>query len=344
MKVKAGEVDGYIARIDRAAPSILLYGPDQGLVTERARKALSAVVEDVNDPFRVVDIEADTLRRQPARLIEEVQALSLMGGRRVVRVRFAADAITKLFEPLLALEQQEALVVVEAGDLLPRSSLRRLFESARNAAALPCYRDEGGGLVAGIRRMLAEEGLSIDSDAMGYLQAHLGSDRELTRREIEKLALYMQSAEVEKVGIEDVAAVVGDSAALGQDDMIMATLLGDASGAAAHLDRLLAEGGQPVLLARALASTLSRLLALRLQVDAGKSSKAAVDGARPPVHFRRKSAMARAIETWNSKALFFALDLTVMTEAGCKTTGMPAGLLLRRLVHQIGARERNSKR
>ena len=253
MKVKAGEVDGYLARIDRAAPSILLYGPDQGLVTERARHALSAVVEDVNDPFRVVDIEADTLRRQPARLIEEVQALSLMGGRRVVRVRFAVDAITKLFEPLMALEQQEALVIVEAGDLSPRSSLRRLFESARNAAALPCYRDEGGGLVAGIRRMLAEEGLSIDSDAMGYLQAHLGSDRELTRREIEKLALYMQSAEVEKVAIEDAAAVIGDSAALGQDDMVMATLLGDADGAAAHLDRLLAEGEQPVLLARTLA-------------------------------------------------------------------------------------------
>ena len=53
----------------------------------------------------------------PARLADEAAALSMLGGRRVVRVRNAGNGLGKLFEAFLESPIGDALVVVEAGDL-----------------------------------------------------------------------------------------------------------------------------------------------------------------------------------------------------------------------------------
>ena len=54
------------------------------------------------------DAQAD-----PARLADEAAAISMMGGRRVVRVRDAGNDLTELFEGFLKDPPGDALVVVE---------------------------------------------------------------------------------------------------------------------------------------------------------------------------------------------------------------------------------------
>ena len=80
----------------------MLYGPDEGLVRERADTVARSVCPDLNDPFRVADLTAAVLAADPARLADEAAQLSLIGGRRVVRVRGAGDALAKLFAEFLA--------------------------------------------------------------------------------------------------------------------------------------------------------------------------------------------------------------------------------------------------
>ena len=146
MKLKANGVEDFLAKPDPAVATVLLYGPDAGLAGERARRLARLVVDDLTDPFRVSELAADDLRTAPGRLVEEAQALCMLGGRRLVRVRDAADAIAPSVRELLALPAQEGFVLLEAGDLGGSSSLRRLVEEAPKAAALPCYRDEDRGL------------------------------------------------------------------------------------------------------------------------------------------------------------------------------------------------------
>ena len=62
-----------------------------GLIAERALALAKTVCEDLKDPFRVVDIGGDALKGDPARLADEFGAMSLMGGRRVIRVRPAGE-------------------------------------------------------------------------------------------------------------------------------------------------------------------------------------------------------------------------------------------------------------
>jgi DNA polymerase-3 subunit delta len=315
-------------------PVVLLYGPDQGLVRERAERLIGTVLDDPQDPFRLSELSADAVRADPGRLLDEARALCLMGGRRVVRLRQTGDQATAACRALLGLEPLEALVVIDAGELGPGSSLRRLIEGARNAAAIACYRDEGRDLGALIDRLLAEDGLQLESDARAYLVEHLGADRGVSRNELAKLALYCAASPEGpapgRVTLEAAALVVGDSAALELDDLVHAAALGEAAQLERCLERLLGEGQAPVALLRALARHLVRLHQLALQVAGGTSPEEVVERARPPLHFRRKASVRQALQRWPAARLAAALSRLLEAEIGCKTTGWPAEALCRR--------------
>ena len=52
--LRGKEIDAFLARPDPGRPIILLYGPDAGLVRERADALLASAVDDPNDPFSLV--------------------------------------------------------------------------------------------------------------------------------------------------------------------------------------------------------------------------------------------------------------------------------------------------
>ena len=103
---------------------MVVYGNDDGLIAERAVTLAKTVCEDLKDPFRVVDISGDMLKDDPARLADEFGAMSMLGGRRVIRVRPAGEESAAALENLAAASAGDALVVIEGGNLTPRSSLR----------------------------------------------------------------------------------------------------------------------------------------------------------------------------------------------------------------------------
>ncbi len=341
MNVKPAAVEALLNRLDPRLGVLLFYGTDQGLITERVRRTLRAVVDDPNDPFRVTDADAEALASAPGRINEEAQTPSLLGGRRVVRVRQAdgleprlAASLQKDLEALLKAPAIEALVLIEAADLKATAPLRRMCERADNAAALPCYRDERN-LADAVRSDLRAAGLTVEPAALRYIETHLGADRELTRRELEKLALYMASADPPTVRLADVEAVIGDGTALEIDAFVWATLAGRFPAAKRALARLLAEKTAPVTLTRILGGTLNRLLPLALRVETGTPAAAAVDAARPPVFWKQKPAWAQALGQWKAPALMRAIAATAATERRLKQTGMPDALVLERLVLEV---------
>src|ERR1700748_1300058 len=141
MIIKSHEADRYAANPPKGLAIALVYGPDAGLVQERAEKLLKSVVPDLTDPFNVADLSETVLQADPARLADEAAAISMMGGRRVVRGRGASNDLAVLSETFLDDPPADALVVVEAGDLSKSAALRKLFEGDDKAAAIACYAD-----------------------------------------------------------------------------------------------------------------------------------------------------------------------------------------------------------
>jgi DNA polymerase-3 subunit delta len=336
MKIATGQAERFVRSPDPNIRGILVYGPDSGLVRERVEALARSVVEDPKDPFRVADLTARQLEADPARLADEAAAMALTGGRRVVRVGEAGDALSGLMKSFLADPAGDALVLVQAGELSPRSSLRKVFESAGLGAALACYRDDQRSLSAVITEMLAEHDLTATSEAMAYLSASLGGDRQLTRRELEKLILY-KAGTGGSVDLEDAVACVGDSAALTLDDLALAVAGGDLAGLERTLLRSLEAGSSPVAILRVVARHFQRLHIAAGGIAAGLAPGEAVRRLRPPVFWKMVERFTAQCSAWSTPPLARALERLLQAEAACKETAAPAEVIAARALLEIAA-------
>ena len=88
VKIEPRQAEAFLKKPDPRIRGVVIYGNDDGLVAERAVALAKSICDDLNDPFRVVDIAGEVLKHDPARLADEFGALSMMGGRRVIRVRY----------------------------------------------------------------------------------------------------------------------------------------------------------------------------------------------------------------------------------------------------------------
>jgi|TARA_Y100000294_G_scaffold172542_1_gene187456 DNA polymerase-3 subunit delta len=334
VKISPSRINQFLHQPDPKVAAVLLFGPDQGLVRERAEELVLTVVDDLADSFRVAVFAGADIKADPPRLADEAAQLSMTGGRRVIWVHEATDGISRTFESFLENGGHDNLVIVEAGTLGARSSLRKLFEKSSNGASIGCYEDDGKGLEAVIRETLGRHGLAATAEARDYLVENLGSDRRVTRSELEKLALYALSGTANgdnggngrnhPVGLEDVTACIGDSAAMSLDSVAYATASGDSRGLDRAFERALMEGASPIGILRAVSRHLQRIqLALGL-VDGGATFEKAMAGLKPQVIFKFKSVFKTQMKRWQKNRLADALELITEAEIDCKTTGFPA--------------------
>jgi DNA polymerase-3 subunit delta len=340
VKLAAGRVEAFLRRPDPEIRAVLLYGPDAGLVRERAETVARTICPDLRDPFRVAELAATTLVGDPARLADEAAQISLMGGRRVIRVREAGDALAPLFARFLPAAVGDALVVAEAGDLPGRSALRRAFDESSAGAAIGCYPDSARDLALVVRDALGAHRIGVSRDALDFLVGHLGGDRLLTRAELEKLTLY--AGDGGRVDIDDARAVVADSAALSLDDALMAAAEGDGAALDRALARVFQEGESPVSVIRALLRHLQRLHLLAAQIAGGRSVDEVMRGARPPIFFKQQESYRRQLTRWSEARLRRALDHVAEAEFRMKLTGLPAETLCREAMFSIVREARRS--
>lgn len=345
MKITGARMRKFLGDPGPGIVSVLVYGPDRGLARERADVLARHVVDDPADPFRVARLTATQIKDDPARLADEAAALSLTGGRRVVRITEATDGATAIFKDFLQNTPDgpggdHTLVIVEAGELGPRSSLRRLFEGAEGAAALACYADDARGLDTVIVETLARHGLTATPDALGFLAQNLGGDRLLTRNELEKLALYMGGPGT--VELEHAMASVGDSARVSFDAVVYAACGGDRRGLDAALARAFADGLQPVSLLRAAGRHLQRLHLAAALAERGKSPAQAMAALRPPVIFLFHDRFQAQMRGWPTARLTAAMELICEAEISCKTTGLPAEAVCGRALMRLAQAARGA--
>jgi DNA polymerase-3 subunit delta len=68
MQIKTAQAEKFLAAPSPSLRALLLYGPDGGLVQERAAAAVAAVIGPGDDPFRLVELTAAQLQDDPAKV------------------------------------------------------------------------------------------------------------------------------------------------------------------------------------------------------------------------------------------------------------------------------------
>jgi DNA polymerase-3 subunit delta len=323
VKVDARQITGFLRDPGRARV-VLLYGEDEGLVRERARTLTKLVAGTLNDPFRVVELDRDGW---PA-IGGEVTAMSMIGGRRVVRVREVTDAV---LEPVRSAMKTswDTLLLLEAPGL-GKGKLRAFIEAAPDGAAIACYPEEGRALQETIRAMLGEAGVSADADAIAWLAETAGDDRSVVRGEVEKLALLAGPGG--RIDLDTARSTAGDSAGASADEGLLAAMRGDTVACDQAIEGAMAEGLAAIALARMALGHLQKLHAAKLRMQAGMSASDAVRAIRPPVFFKAVGSVTSSLALWSQEALVRAIEEGRQVEIACKQTGSRPELLVRRYV------------
>jgi DNA polymerase III subunit delta len=304
-QLKSHEVEAWLKRPDTARFAVfLVYGPDRGLVAERAAHLATALGSAADDPFSTIRLEAADLDRDGGRLIDEARTISMFGDRRLVWVR-RAGAQKGLAEAVRILAEDppvDAAVIVEADELRKSAPLRTAVESSPRALALPCYADEGRALDQLIDETLSRSGLTISADARSALRDRLGGDRLASRSELDKLALYCMGTNA--IGLADVETVCGDVSQLSVDSAVDALFEGRPRDFEDAMARLSATGGSMQTVLIAAQRMLQQLHLLRSTMQVSRiSASAAVAGARPPLFGNRRRQVERLLQALDTERL-----------------------------------------
>lgn len=343
MKLKAAQVETFLRAPDAKAQLVLIYGEDEGLVRERAVKLAKTVVEDLKDPFRVIEMGSAQLKEDSSRLRDEAAAISFGGGRRVIRLRDIGDAQAPAIADFLKDPAGDALIVIEAGSLPSRSKLRQAVEKAGNGMALPCYADSGRDLEGLISAVMEDHKLRIDRDATRYLVANLGSDRMISRSELEKLALY--ALKDGQVTLADAMDCVGDSSARHYDDVIQAVSQGNVVNLDTALTRLIEEGLNPVGALRMMLGYFQKLHLVKGQITQGANTEQAMKSLRPPLFFKAADQFRDNLNNWAVPTLQRALQILLEAEKDCKSgLAVPETIAHRAMIKIAVARQKQARR
>lgn len=301
--LKAHEVARFLAHPDLSEGIFLAYGPDGGLVRETAQRLVRYFSDKGSESL--VTLEGSDLDANPSLLAMEAKTVSLFGGQRIIRVRNAGKSLVMTLTELRD-DPAGAVIILEAGNLTPRDPLRALVEAAKLGRALPCYPDSDETLAALFRDTFAKNGIRADADVIQALRENLGNDREITRRELEKLVLYAAHSKV--LTRDDVLLLCADNGMTVIDSVLDATGTGHPEKLEMALSRALSNGIDVQRLLRSAMLHFGALRTWRTQVDGGKSAREVLSTAQPRPHFSRAALMEQQLRQWSDGALAIATE------------------------------------
>jgi DNA polymerase-3 subunit delta len=303
-EVKSHEFDAFVKRKPLPVRQFLIYGPDRGLVSERASALAAASGVDLSDAFSVVKLDASDIGAQPGRLIDEMNSIGLFGGERLVWIRDAGaeKGVADGLDMLASSPPGPSTLIIEAGDLKKGASLRKAAETSSKAVAIACYADDGRALQTLIDQELSAEGLRISSAARERLVETIGGDRLASRNEVRKLALYCRGKDI--IEEQDVEEIVGDASAISTDDAIDAVLKGDRDGFMHAIQKIVSSKTPVFLVLQGCMRQFQLLELMRAEMDEKRAPAAqAMATLGRHLHFRRKPIIENALKTWTGPAI-----------------------------------------
>jgi DNA polymerase III subunit delta len=335
MNLKGAQGLRYLARPDPAHAGVLIWGADPMRVAQKRAEAIAALIGPTGEAeMRLVRMSGADLRRDPAALSDALRASGFFPGARVVFVEEATDGLADLMETTLRDWQSgDAHLVVTAGALATKSTLRKLFEGHARVVSVALYDDPPGA--EEIAAELARAGLprpgAAAMEAIAGLAATL--DPGDFRRTIEKIGVY-KWGDAAPLTPDEVALSAPATTEAEADDLMRVVAEGRIDAVPALVRRLEAQGVQAVGLCIAATAHFRRLHAMRC--DAGGPQAALMRGRPLPPSL--KEALLQQAEVWTTDALERALahltetDLTLRSASKAPVMAVMERALIR-IIH-----------
>ena len=193
MKAKPFQINALIPQIQKGFKGAFFFGPDFGIVQELSEKTAKMIAPNLKDEFSVIKITQAKLKEVPTILIDEGNAPSFLGGRKLIWIKDADNNILPAIESYFEQIKTDSFLLISAGNLTKNSALRSFCENHSDILSIACYNDDAKDVGAFIREVLAEYKIQIEPSALPLLVERLSENRMATRRELDKLVCYLGS-------------------------------------------------------------------------------------------------------------------------------------------------------
>ncbi len=341
--IKGAAAEQFLNQPQPGICAALIYGPDHGRISESGLKLVTALQKHQDDPFALTELDPQMIGKEENRLLEELLAIPFMGGRRIVRLRGTDRKTESVLCRILGDERiRQSFLVVEAGQLTRKSALRRIFEKEPYLAALAFFEDDSRSLGQVLDEELHRAATSIDPQARTLLLEQLGSDRRLSRNEIQKLCLY--TADKGRIETADVEAIVGDISSMAIDNVIADTGTGSLTELERNLHKCYHSAVSPAAILSVALTHFSRLHTLSARLGSGRDASGLLATLRPRLHFRKEAIMKNHLRLWREPAIRKALSILSEAEKNTRYQAALAETITSRALMQIALMARVRRR
>lgn len=332
MKAKPIQTDALASQIKSDFCGALIFGPEFGLVSELGDKIARMIVPDIKDDFCVIKLTPQKIKEIPTILLDEGNAVSLMGGRKLIWIRDADQSVFEAVQTYFDHIKTNTFLLMTAGNLTKSSALRAFCENHPSVLTIACYVEDEKDVAAFIRETLSEKQIQVSSAALPVLVERLSENRLTSKRELEKLITYLGNKKT--VELSDVFDIITDTQNSSLDRFCFAVALGQQEVAQKEYHLMIGNGENPVGIIRILYNYFNKLFDVSDLVAAGSFDEA-LKKVLKPAQFRLKGAMQQQLKMWKKSHIFQVLNLLLEAERQCKSTGQPAELVLDRVILKV---------
>jgi DNA polymerase-3 subunit delta len=167
----------------------------------------------------------------------------------------------------------------------------------------------------------------------------LGGDRQASRNELRKLALYAHGKG--EVTLDDVMAVVSDASDLKLDPIVDAAFAGNAAVVESEFAKAMVAGTSPGIIIAAAQRQAAWLHKSALAVAEGTPLSTVLDGGFPRLHFSRKGAVEAALRNFSPPRLVGIIEQLGIAALDMRKQAALAAVIAQRTLLAIAA---NAKR
>lgn len=289
---------------------LLIFGDDPGMAAERRRQIVGALTRTAGDDLQVTALDGAEARRDAAAIDTALKSPGFFGGRPIVIIENATDGLAKpLGEVTLDLSASDGFLLVTAGFLPARSSLRKLFEGSKSLGALQILPENW--TPRAVSDAVGRDGGAIEPEAADRVASSLsdmdyGSGRQL----IETIALAALDRET-PLSTDEVALLIPSGLDADIDRFVDVVASGRAREVGALLKRLEAGGTTTITLCLALQRHFRMLF---------RAAETGLGNLRPPLFGQRKEAVTRQLRVWTGTRLEQACRLLFETDSRLRST------------------------
>jgi len=347
--LKAYQVEQLVQKKPVKSGIYLVYGNDAGLIHERSTlltgepliaKHSIGNTDTQNSPNSntpptsdIIILDMAELEADPSRLAVEALTTSLFGSDPIIRIRGGNKNLVPVLEELLK-SQFRAIIIIQAANLTKRDKLRMLIENNNDAWALPCFSDDTRSLKELIEKSFHGDNIVASPEAISYLTSILGNDRNITRRELEKLRNF--ALEGKQITLSDVQELCGDNSMVAIDKILDAAGTGNVQNLEKSLDSAFVAGLDAQMILIAGSRHFMFLRTVRAKIDHGISPAGALSQTYPRPHFSRNHAIEVQLRSWSQKSLGNAIQRLLDATLTSRQNSSIAQVIVRRAFLGIG--------